>query len=88
MLAVVPDRDQAGVLELNYSWLPTWIGMNAPLLKEMEEKLKTDMVGQPMSPESLLRLHDRVIDFLEARFPHITGLRDYLEGLKFVELKG
>lgn len=79
----------AGVLEVNWQWLPTWIGMNTPLLKEIEDELKDKVVGRtfepPLYPEAVAS--QLVIDFLVARHPGIEGLDDYLDGLKFVRIR-
>lgn len=76
-----------GVVELNYMWLPTWIGQNTALKAELEKKLKEDVVGRGVTEELLDDLHDAVINYLTEKYP-IEGLFDYLDGLKFVELDG
>lgn len=73
-----------GELELNYMMLPTFIGMNATLKKEIELALKPKIEGQPWTDGSLDQAHDLVVDFLVKRFAAIPGLRDYLEALKYV----
>lgn len=73
-----------GELELNYMMLPTFIGMNALLKKELEAKLRPQIEGQPWTESSLDQIHDLVIDFLVERFSALTGLRDYLEGIKYL----
>ncbi len=73
-----------GIVELNWQWLPTWIGMNHNLKKELEEKLKADIVGLTVDGPGLEKIDNLVIDFLVTKAPAISGLREYLEGLKFV----
>lgn len=85
MLLVVAA--EAGVLELNYSWLPTWIGINTPLKQELEDAIAKRLLGKPMSEESLQEAHIMVLDFFTEKFPSHEGLRDYLDGLKFVTVK-
>ncbi len=80
-------RTKEGVLELNYMWLPTWIGMNATLKKSVEDKLTDRIVGMEMTEESLDLIDALVIDCLLSMVPHVDGLRDYLEGLKFIQIK-
>lgn len=80
-------RTKEGVLELNYMWLPTWIGMNAALKKSVEDKLTDRIVGMEMTEESLDIIDTLVIDCLLGMVPHVDGLRDYLEGLKFIQIK-
>lgn len=79
VVAVAP-----GELELNWTFLPSFIGMNAPLKKELEEALKPVIEGQAWTESALDRAHDAVLDFLEKKFPALRGLRDYLEGLKYI----
>jgi hypothetical protein len=76
-----------GVLELNYLWLPTWIGFNAMLKKKVEELLCDSIVGRVFTEEELDRINDEVIDVLESMYPTVTGLRDFLDGLKFVRFE-
>jgi len=73
-----------GELELNWTFLPSFIGMNPLLKKELEEALKPIIEGQAWTESSIDQAHDLVLDFLEKKFPALRGLRDYLEGLKFV----
>ena len=80
-------RTRTGVLELNWTWLPTWVGMNTQLKKAIETELSDKVKGKPMTEAVLDEINDMVIDLLERKVPHVTGLRDYLDGLKFVTLK-
>jgi hypothetical protein len=74
-----------GELELNFQWLPTWIGLNGRLKLELEKELAPHLEGRPLDDDTLDAAHDLVLTFLEARFPSFRGLRDYLDGLKFVD---
>lgn len=85
MRAVV--RTQEGVLELNYMWLPTWIGMSSTIKTNIERELRENIVGMTMDDDSLDAISKMVVDFLVDQNPHIEGLRDYLDGLKFVQFK-
>lgn len=82
MRTVVPTED--GILEVNYMWLPTFIGMNNQLKKEMEEAIKDKIEGKVLSEELLNEADNLVIEYLEKKFVTIEGLRDYLNGLKFI----
>jgi hypothetical protein len=75
-----------GIVELSYLWLPTFIGMNTPLKKEMEKELAKKVVGRPLDERVLDEIHDLVIDWLCERFPNIEGFRDYLDSLKYVKI--
>ena len=72
-------------VELNYMWLPTWLGQNHQFQVELEKKLRSDVEGRPLTDEVLDDINTKVIDFVVKKYP-ITGLFDYLDGLKFVEI--
>jgi hypothetical protein len=57
--------------------------MNANLIREIEKEIGPDIIGKPMSEEMLDEASEKVIEFLEEKCP-IPGLRDYLDGLKFI----
>lgn len=84
MHAVVPT--DIGTLELNWLHLPTWIGINTILKKEMEGQLAAKIEGLPINEEGLQQAHDIVVDYLEERFPKIKGLREQIDALKYLEL--
>lgn len=77
---------ESGVLELNYLWLPTFIGMNSVLKQEMEKALADKLQGLPMDAAGLDKAHDIVVDFLEQRFPDIRGLGRFLDAMKYIEI--
>lgn len=79
-------RTQEGVLELNYMWLPTWIGMNAKIKRDLEKAIGEKVVGLELTQETLEMVNEMVIDYLVESHPHVSGLQDYLDGLKFVKL--
>lgn len=72
-------EEEPGIYALNYMWLPTWLGMNTKLIQEIEDDLKFALAG--MTPEQATRA---IISYLEKKFPTLPGLRDYLDGIKFV----
>jgi len=80
-------RTQEGVLELNYMWLPCWIGMNSILKADIERELSKRIVGLEMSKDTLDKIDQMIIDFLGEHNQHIEGLKDFLDGLKFVHFK-
>jgi hypothetical protein len=85
MRAVVPTN--LGVLELNYMWLPTFIGMNSVLKRDMEKELAEGLKGKSMNEKTLDEAHKAVCSFLMRRFPTISGLDRLLDSLKYIELK-
>ncbi len=80
--------DEPGVIELNFIWLPCWIGMNVRLQAQLKEKLGKAFVGKPINEESLEEMSKIVIDTLVGMHPAIKGLRKYLEALKYIKDDG
>ena len=74
-----------GHLEVNFMWLPTWLGINRAVKDVLEQDLNSKVVGIPATEENLDAINEMVLESLLQKYP-ITGLRDYLEGLKFVQL--
>lgn len=74
-----------GTVELNYMWLPTFIGMNAVLKQQMEKDLQAELRGVQLDDAGLDRAHDLIVDYVVKKFPHIKGLDLYLDALKFLE---
>lgn len=73
-----------GQLELNYLWLPTWLGINQVAATAVMQQLKSKVVGLPATEDNLDIINTMVIDVLAEKYPSVEGLRDYLDGLKFV----
>jgi hypothetical protein len=82
------DRTGPGTLGLNFMWLPTFVGMNTQLIKEIEDAISSDIVGKPLDERTLETAHYAVIEYLGKKFPHIVGLVDYLDGVKFAVSDG
>ena len=76
-----------GVLELNYTWLPTWIGINNAFKNEMEKKLKAEIVGLTLDERGLEKAHRLVIDYICEKNPGIKGLYEYLDAMKYVHVE-
>lgn len=74
-----------GVLELNYMWLPTAIGMNSVLKQEIEKSLSSELKGLPLDDAGLDKAHQIVVDFLVAKFPEVEGLDLFLDAMKYLE---
>jgi len=73
-----------GRLELNYMWLPTWLGMNREMNEALDRHLRTKVIGMEITEDNLDAINELVIDGVLLKYP-IEGLRDYLDGLKFVK---
>jgi hypothetical protein len=66
--------------------MPTWLGINKEAKEAIEGALNSSVVGKPATEETLDELNDAVLDLLVVRYPAIEGLRDYLDGLKFIRI--
>ena len=82
------DRTAPGKLELNFMWLPTWIGMNEALIRDLEKELSETIVGRDLTEELLDEAHQKILQLLVDKFPQVVGMFEYLEGIKFVEGNG
>lgn len=72
-----------GTIELNYMWLPSFIGMDSNFKRYIEEKLSPELVGKELSDETLDWANERVMDLICERYK-FEGFRDYLDSIKFV----
>lgn len=81
-------RTGPGQLEINYMWLPTFIGMNSSLVRELDSTLSTLYVGKVLTSELMDAASRRVIEIITDKFPSLRGLYDYLDGIKYVEEDG
>ncbi len=54
---------------------------------ELEKALAPSLEGREVDDRLIQEAHEKVIDFIVAKFPNIEGLRDYLDGIKFVQLR-
>jgi hypothetical protein len=75
---------EPGVIELTWTWLPTFIGMHTAMKKEIEAKVSPLLVGKGATDEVLDAAHDKVIEIICEKF-QLPGLKDYLEAIKFVD---
>lgn len=82
MRAVVAT--ESGVLEVNWMWLPTFLGMNATLKAELEKELASKIQGRQLNDSTLDAAHSLVVTFLEKKFSAIHGMDNYLDGLKYI----
>lgn len=73
-------------LELNFMWLPTWLGINKSALSAIKDDIAAKVAGLPATEDNLDVIHERVVEVLAEKYPHIVGLKDYLDGLKFIQI--
>lgn len=71
-------------IELNWTWLPTWIGLNNALRAEIGQELEKAFLEKLMTEEVLQAAHDMVVELLAKKFEGLEGLEDYLDSIKFV----
>jgi hypothetical protein len=80
-------RTGPGVVELNWMWLPTFLGHDAHLKKRLDDALQPLLVGKSLDDETLDVAHEKVIDIICETHKAIPSLRDYLDAVKFVTEK-
>lgn len=78
-----------GVVELNWMWLPTWLGQNTEIKRQIEEHMREWLEKNgplKLDDETLDRMHHEVMHFIHEKFPkEPCGLMKYLEGLAHVQ---
>jgi hypothetical protein len=79
IVSIVP-----GEIELNWTFLPSFIGLNSSLKKEIEDALRADLEGMEWTEATLDKAHGLVVDYLVKKFSAISGLREYLDSLRFI----
>jgi hypothetical protein len=80
----VVDVAEDGVIELNFMWLPTFIGQNIPIMQELKRDLEKEFKGKPITEATLCSMHEKVITWLLAKFP-FEGLGKYLHAIEEVK---
>lgn len=75
-----------GRVEVNFMWMPTWLGMNKEVKDVIEKELAPLLIGKEATEELLDAVNDQLLALLERRYSTIRGLRDYLDGIKFIQI--
>jgi hypothetical protein len=78
---------EPGVVEANFMWLPSWLGMNTALLQELADTIGKQLAGRVVDEDLLDELDARVIAWAKERFPELPGFDTYLDSLKHVQQK-
>lgn len=78
-------QTEPGVFEVNFMWIPSWIGFNTALMSELPPIISEGMEGRVIDEDLLDELDARVVAWAVKRFPNIQGLDAYLDALKFVK---
>jgi hypothetical protein len=77
-------HDEPNVVDLNFMWLPTFIGQNVVMLKELKKEIELEFKGQLLTEETLWAMHHAVIRWLEAKFP-FEGISKYLHAIEEIK---
>ena len=75
---------EPGKVELSFMWLPLFLGQDPGLKKEIEKTISAEFVGKSLDSDTLDIMHERVLDIICSKHSAVTGLRDYLDSLKYV----
>ena len=82
---VIPTGD--GNVEINFSWLPTWLGLNQPMLSQISSKMFESFVGRTIDAECIAQMNTEVIRLLCEEFSAINGLDTLLKALEHVRIE-
>lgn len=83
-MRVVHFDASAGRVTLNFMFLPTFIGQNPIIQKELQKELAKMFAGKTVTPWLLDEVHNWTIQWLKNKF-QITGLDDYLRAIEKVQ---
>lgn len=84
MRIIQEDKHNLGTISVSWMWLPTFIGQNQQLLKEIDRALSKEFPPPlKVDEEKLDEIHRFVIDHICGKLK-IPGLRYYLEALEFI----
>lgn len=74
-----------GAIEVNWMWLPTFIGQNYMVLRELGDAWKERFPNGVKSDETGLdEIHNFTIDWLCQKFA-IPGLKEYLQAIENIQ---
>lgn len=76
--------DKLDTIEINWMWLPTFVGQNKPLLDKLETALREEFLTPfEATEEALDKMHDFAVGFLCKQIC-ICGFAEYLHAIKSV----
>jgi len=81
---VVYLEEATGTVVLNFMFLPTFIGQNPIVQKELKREMNALFVGRPATPALMDEIHHWIIQWLHGKF-QITGLDKYLQAIEEVQ---
>ena len=77
------DYSRAGVLSVRWMWLPTFIGQNQLVLRELQIAGQAKFGGKEVNDDVIDEIHEWVVEWLCKRFP-VSGLGAYLRAISNV----
>lgn len=77
---------EEGTIEVNWMWLPSFIGMNSQIKLELEKEVSDKFIGAYLNEKTLNEANDLVIKCLQSKFKALKGLEQYLDCLKYVSV--
>jgi hypothetical protein len=83
MRLVHVSHDDPTVLELDWMWLPSFIGQDHALMSKLQKELKEKFGGRQIREDTLSAIHQFVLDWLDAQYA-MKGLREYLAAIHHV----
>jgi hypothetical protein len=84
MRVVHKSVDTPGAVDLNFMWLPTFIGQNVVMLRELKRELEKEFLKEQLTEATLWAMHHKIIQWLEAKFP-FEGIGKYLHAIEEVK---
>lgn len=78
-----------GELQINYAWLPNWMGQNRLIVEELENNVLIPLVAENSTlnaDEACREGHIRVCEYLDKKYQALglAGMFDFLDAVKFV----
>lgn len=84
-MALLVVETDPGTLEVRYTWLPTFIGLDIQLMADLSTSILDPLKGQEITDALLEKAHEDVVDAICKRYP-IENLRTLLQATKAVTL--
>jgi hypothetical protein len=76
--------DEGGELVLNWMWLPTFMGQNYHLLRELETAWTERFLGKDTTEDVLDEIHEFTVEWLAEKAP-LPGVAEYLLAIEHVK---
>ena len=83
-MRVVYFEEATGTVVLNFMFLPTFIGQNPIIQKELKVEMTKLYAGKSVTPALMDEIHCWIIQWLHDKF-QLTGLAEYLRAIEKVQ---